>query len=162
MSRSIAFAPGEQVADGATIGTKTMEATMRRIPRSEWIEWLDGLHISGPVAIVSDDRAGPGNGGWIFRSADYDPFEDVLEIVLDDDQGRLRVLLESPSEILAVGTDANPEHVTIIAPDGPLVITRSLDRPTPVCDSPGARMSGAGSARERSARSLTRPANQPV
>lgn len=135
---------------------------MRRIPRSEWIEWLDGLQITGKVAVVSDDHAEPRDGGWVFRSADYDPFDDVVEIVLDDDRGRLRVLVESPSEILAVGTDGNPDHITILAPDGPFVITRSLDRTTADRDSPGVRVSGAGSARgqERGARSRSHPAKQ--
>jgi hypothetical protein len=137
---------------------------MRRIPRTQWIEWLDGLHISGKVAVVSDDHAEPTDGAWSFRSADYDPFDDVVEIVLDDDRGRLRVLVESPSEILAVGTDCNPDHVTIIAPDGPFVITRSLGRTTAYRDSPGDDMSESGSARgqERGARSQTRPAKQPA
>ncbi|MGF1666723.1 MAG: hypothetical protein ACFCVC_10680 [Acidimicrobiia bacterium] len=105
---------------------------MRRIPRSEWIEWLDSLALSSKVAVVSDEDHRPANGGWTFRSADYDPFDDVVEIVLDDERGRLRVLLESPSEILAVGADSDPEHITILSADGPLVIARALSASSPV------------------------------
>lgn len=101
---------------------------MRRIPRCDWIEWLDALSPRTKVAIVSDEDHRLATGGWTFRSADYDPFDDVVEIVLDDDGGRLRVLVESPTEILAIGTDCNPDHITILARDGRLEITRALDR----------------------------------
>jgi hypothetical protein len=102
------------------------EAIMRRIPRSQWIEWLDELAIDGKVAVVSDDKCRPTHQGWVFLSAGYDPFDDLVEVMLQDERGPLRLLLESPSEILAVGTDADPEHITILAADGPLVITRSF------------------------------------
>jgi hypothetical protein len=129
MTQSVAFASGTDTPAPGMLQETPMEATMRRIPRDEWIEWLDGLVISGEVWVVSDDQPRSDTAGWTFRSADFDPFDDVVEIILDDDRGRVRILLESPSEILAVGNDTNPDHLTFIAPDGPLVITRS---PAPV------------------------------
>jgi hypothetical protein len=126
MDRSVAFASGSATVETPIVVKTETEATMRRIPRSQWIEWLDSLAPSTKVAVVSDEDHRPANGGWTFRSADYDPFDDVVEIVLDDERGRLRVLLESPSEILAVGPDGDPEHITILSADGPLVITRAL------------------------------------
>jgi hypothetical protein len=134
MDRSVAFASGTGTGDSPILVETETEATMRRIPRSEWIEWLDSLAITSKVAVVADEDHRPANGGWTFRSADYDPFDDVVEIVLDDERGHLRVLLESPSEILAVGPDCDPEHITILSADGPLVITRSL---SPAAAGPG-------------------------
>jgi hypothetical protein len=126
MHPTVAFASGAVIAVSPILVETETEATMRRIPRCDWIEWLDALAPSTKVAIVSDEDHRPANGGWTFRSADYDPFDDVLEVVLDDERGHLRVLLESPSEILSVGPDCDPEHITILSADGPLVITRAL------------------------------------
>ena len=130
MDRTVAFASGTGTAESPILVETETEDTMRRIPRCDWIEWLDALVLSTKVAIVSDEDHRPTEGGWTFRSADYDPFDDVLEIVLDDERGRLRVLLESPSEILSVGPDCDPEHITILSADGPLVITRALSPTT--------------------------------
>ncbi len=141
MDRSVAFASGAGTMFSPIVVETDPEATMRRIPRSEWIEWLDALTLSSKVAVVSDEDHQPANGGWNLRSADYDPFDDVVEIVLDDERGRLRVLLESPSEILAVGPDGDPEHITILSADGPLVITRALSA-APSTPVPGKRHGG--------------------
>lgn len=102
---------------------------MRRIPRHEWMEWLDGLDMSEAVVIVSHDGIGGDDRDWRLCSADFDPFENVIEIVLADSERRVRMLVEAPTEILAAGPDRDPSHIKILASDGALVLKRSWDSP---------------------------------
>ena len=105
------------------------EPVMRRIPRVEWMEWFAELAIHGPIDLMPIERsnscADPGTP-WRLERADYDAFDDVLELVLSDQTGSLRLLVDGPSEVLAAGTSAETHHVTIIAPDGPVII-RSVE-----------------------------------
>lgn len=105
------------------------EDLMRRVPRSEWMEWLDSLSMAGPVQVLPLE-IGASESHHRFCGADYDPFDDVVEIGLADDVGPLRLLLDRPSEILISGPWEQPNHVTILAEDGPVVI-RAVDSQAP-------------------------------
>lgn len=108
---------------------ETTESVMRRIDRIDWMGWFEALTFEGPVELVPSRRT---TVSWRLDRADYDPFDDVIELVLSDDLATFRLLIDGPSEILAVGTSSAIEHVTIIAEDGPLVVRsrRSGVRPT--------------------------------
>lgn len=72
---------------------------MERVHRTEWVEWLDGLHIAGPVAVEPPALLSRPPGECLFRAAEYQPLHDTVELVLEDEQGWLRLMLESPTGI---------------------------------------------------------------
>jgi hypothetical protein len=74
------------------------------LPVNEWIDWLGGLH--GPVRIELAARNRPSlRGSRVLLSAEFAPFDDLIEIVLLSDSGEERVLLDDPRDLRV---DSNP------------------------------------------------------
>jgi hypothetical protein len=86
------------------------EVTMRRVNRTDWMEWLDALAISGSVEIAGAREC---DGPMTFLAADFDPFDDTIEILLSESGARTRILLDSPREIWVDGSDDTPDRVLI-------------------------------------------------
>jgi hypothetical protein len=82
---------------------------MRRVDRTEWMEWLDALAIPGAVEILGA-RSGA-HDPLTFLGADFDPFDDTIEIVLGEGSARLRILLDAPREIWVDGGDDAPQRI---------------------------------------------------
>jgi hypothetical protein len=80
------------------------------------MEWLEDLEFADPVEISGDARLAVTS--WHLRSADFDPFEDLIELVLDDGSGLLRVILEGPLEILVDGDERHPDAIQIRTSEG--------------------------------------------
>jgi hypothetical protein len=93
---------------------------MNRVGRRDWIEWLDALKPSTAVDLPTARGA---DRRWRFKRADYDPFEDVVEIVLEDDVGSLRVLLDAPHAIEYAGPARSPDRIVITTDEGPFELS---------------------------------------
>ncbi|MDH4118016.1 MAG: hypothetical protein OEX04_09025 [Acidimicrobiia bacterium] len=72
---------------------------MDRLHQSEWLEVLDGLCMRGPVEVEPTTVLPRPVSGCRLRAADYAPFDDLVEILLEDDLGRIRVLIDHPKVI---------------------------------------------------------------
>lgn len=96
---------------------------MHRVSRSDWIEWLDGLRIQGPIE-VSQHPQGRHTGVFRFLGADFAPFEDIIELRLGDAAGAHRVLIDHPSGIWIERHEQIPDWLLIDSQRGHIVIAR--------------------------------------
>ncbi len=96
---------------------------MQPVPRHDWIEFLDALDIDGDVRVSHNELKPPTGEGWKLRSADFDPFDQLIEIVLGNHQVSVRVLLEDPRSIAFDGTERAPRCVRIRTADGAFEMT---------------------------------------
>jgi hypothetical protein len=61
-----------------------------------------------------------------FRAADYNPLEDSVEIVLEDDRGLLRVIIEAPLAIWVEHEGTSNEKVVFETASGSITLQRLL------------------------------------
>lgn len=98
----------------------------QRVHTSEWVAWLDSLLITGQVHLEPSMVLPRRTGHCRFRAADYSPLEDVVELVLEDEQGMVRVLVESPTGIYVEHEGTGREQVVFETALGEVVIRRCL------------------------------------
>lgn len=94
------------------------EAVVQSVPRHQWIEFLDDLHIDGEVKVSHGELRDPTSEGWKIRSADFDPFEHLIEIVLENHHVSVRVLLEDPRSLSFEGSERAPRRLRIRTAEG--------------------------------------------
>lgn len=92
---------------------------MRRLHRSEWIDRLQGLATGAPVEARHPSV--PMGARWRLRSAEFAPFEGVVEVVLVGDGGVVQVLIDQPLEIWA-DDDGGGRWVEIRSAEASLVV----------------------------------------
>jgi hypothetical protein len=74
---------------------------MHRLPARDWIEWFGSLHGPIPVEIRSPSLARPGR--HVLGSAEYAPFDDLIELVFIAAGREWRLLLDHPRLIRVDG-----------------------------------------------------------
>lgn len=99
---------------------------MRRLSRSEWIERLQGLSPGASVEVRHPALSG--DATWRLRSAEFAPFEDVVEVVLSGEGGVVRVLIDQPLEIWADDGDGGVRSLEIRSNDASVVVAGPDDR----------------------------------
>jgi hypothetical protein len=102
---------------------RALEATMQAVPRHEWIEFLDALHVDGEVDLVSSHLEHPDGVPWTIRSADFDPFEHVIEMILDNHEISIRLLIDNPRKVEFEGDEQSPSRLLIGSDDGVVEVT---------------------------------------
>ncbi len=96
---------------------------MQPVPRHDWIEFLDALDIDGDVRVSHSELKPPTDEGWRLCSADFDPFDHLIEIVLGNHDASVRVLLEDPRSVAFEGSERAPRRVRIRTADGTFEVT---------------------------------------
>jgi hypothetical protein len=96
------------------------EEVLHRIPRIEWLEWFEALEFRGPVDVLPAKQSAA--GAWVLDRADFDPFDDVLELVLSHGRDTVRLLIDVPREVLAATEGSAVLHLTVLADSGPIVV----------------------------------------
>ena len=91
---------------------------MQSVPRRQWIEFLEDLEIDGEVRVSSRELEPSTEEGWTVRSAGFDPFDHLIEVVLDNHEVTVRVLLEDPQAIAFDGPSRAPQWLHITTPEG--------------------------------------------
>lgn len=96
---------------------------MQLVKRSDWIEWLDALDLGALVAV---EPPSPVSLASVFRFvlADYDPFDDIIEVRLSSEHALRRVLISDPMAIRVDGVDDAIEWVSIEGRCEQLVMAR--------------------------------------
>lgn len=96
---------------------------MQLVKRSDWIEWLDSLNLG---ALVVVDPISPASQVSVFRFvlADYDPFDDIIEVRLGSEHALHRVLIADPMTIRVDGVGEATEWVSIDGRSERLVMAR--------------------------------------
>lgn len=95
---------------------------MQAVPRRDWIEFLDALEIDGEVDLVSAHLPQPADGGWMVRAADFDPFDHVIEIILDNQEVTVRLLIDDPRVVSFEGDARSPSKIEIESSDGVVAV----------------------------------------
>lgn len=106
----------------ATLTPRQTGDPMRRLNRSEWVERLQGLSMGAVVEV--HHPALTATSGWRLSSAEFAPFEDVIEVVLTGDGGLVRVLIDQPLEIWADDADGGVGSLEIRSKDASVVVAR--------------------------------------
>jgi hypothetical protein len=96
---------------------------MRAVPRREWMEFLDGLDVGGEVNLVSSHLDHPTGVRWMIQKADFEPFERVIEIVLDNHEARVRLLIDNPRTVRFEGDEQSPSRLLIGSDAGVVEVT---------------------------------------
>jgi len=93
-----------------------------------------------PLRCVQVDDA---TDHWHLRQIDIDPFEDLIELILESDRRRRRILVDAPRSLRIPDTGADPWRVQIVTAAATLRLAATTQ-----CGSVGA---GAGTRPTRSA-----------
>jgi hypothetical protein len=91
------------------------------------MEFLDALDVDGEVDLVSSHLDHPAGLPWKIRSADFDPFDHVIEIVLDNHEVSVRLLIDNPRMVKFEGDEHSPSRLLIGSDDG---VVEMSGRPT--------------------------------
>ena len=97
---------------------------MRRLPRREWLDWCDEQNHRLHSHL---ETAGPGPTRLVVTLIDYAPFDDILELDMDDHGSVSRRLIDHPDEIWvededgirAVVITSGTERLPLLLVDGP-------------------------------------------
>jgi hypothetical protein len=100
----------------------TRRTPLDQVHRSEWIEWLDTLRFTGTVDVEPTTVLPRAVGECTLRAADYAPFDRVVEIVLEDLAGQIRVIIDDPMVIWVEGVGSSTEAVGFDTPKGRIVV----------------------------------------
>lgn len=101
---------------------------MRRLLRTEWIEWLESLSMEGAVEL--EGVPGAKRGPFLLRECDYSPFDDVVELVLDGDAVHpLRVLIDDPRAISYDGASGEIRKIVIETATGRVTLVQTRATP---------------------------------
>ena len=92
---------------------------MSDVPRKAWIEWLDELAVDGPTRVEAHPGGDSAEG--ILTRIDYDPFDDVLEVVVSTSGSLKRFLLDAPTTISADRHRA-PRSITVRSRHGSIAV----------------------------------------
>jgi hypothetical protein len=97
---------------------------MQAVPRHDWIEFLDALEIEGEVTLASflfarpDDVPRRVGNQWTVRLADFDPFDHVIEVILDNHEVSVRLLIDDPKTVTYEGETHSPTRLLIGSNEG--------------------------------------------
>lgn len=81
------------------VGDESEGDEMRRIPPSEWIELHDLVSFEDTIVIEHAHPTLYDGAHCEYLAVDYDPFEDVLEIMVSTAGKPFRLLIDDPQEI---------------------------------------------------------------
>ncbi len=95
---------------------------MDRLHHSEWIEWLEGLRIQGSVEVEPVTVLPRPVGQCRLRAAEYAPFDDLVEVILEDDKGQVRVIIDHPKVIWVENEGAGDGLVAIDTEKGRITV----------------------------------------
>jgi hypothetical protein len=73
---------------------------MHRLNPTEWIDWFGALHPGESVVLRSEKPGEPLSVTGRLVAAEYAPFDDLVEIVVDTDGTRFRFWIDHPTEMM--------------------------------------------------------------
>ena len=95
---------------------------MDRLHQSEWIETLDGLRIRGSIEVEPLTVLPRPVSHCRLRAADYAPFDDLVEILLEDDFGQIKVIIDHPKVIWLDHDSSTGEQVAFDTAKGRITL----------------------------------------
>jgi hypothetical protein len=92
---------------------------MHRLNPAEWIDWFGALQRGQRVVLRSEIPGEQLTATGQLVTAEYAPFDDLVEVVVDTDRSRLRFWIDHPSEMMVdEGSQRRGWSIVIKSPDG--------------------------------------------
>jgi hypothetical protein len=92
---------------------------MHRLNPTEWIDWFGTLQCGESIVLRSEEPGEQLSVTGRLVTAEYAPFDDLVEIVVDTDGTRFRVWIDHPTEMMVdEGSKRRGWSSVIRSPDG--------------------------------------------
>jgi hypothetical protein len=92
---------------------------MHRLNPTDWVDWFGALQRGRSVVLRSERSGEQSTMTGRLVAAEYAPFDDLVEMVVDTDSSRFRFWIDHPTEMTVdEGSQRRGWSIEIRSPDG--------------------------------------------